>query len=43
MNDLAVLLIQAERPEEARPLFERILSLNPDDPVAADNLRKLSG
>ncbi|MEM1248143.1 MAG: tetratricopeptide repeat protein [Acidobacteriota bacterium] len=43
MNDLAVLLIEDERPEEAKPLFERILSLNPDDPVAAENLRKLSG
>ncbi len=41
MNDLAVLLMLQSRPDEARLLLERALELNPDDPLAAENLAAL--
>ena len=41
MNDLAVLLIDRGETAEARQLLERVLELNPDDPVAAANLAHL--
>ena len=41
LNDLAVLLMLEDRPDEARPLLERVLELNPRDRVAAGNLRQL--
>jgi len=42
LNDLAVLLMVQERNEEARPLLERLLELNPRDQVAAGNLAQIS-
>lgn len=41
MNDLAVLLIIRDRKAEAERLLERILELQPDDPVAARTLERL--
>ena len=43
MNDLAVLMLMTGRPEEARPLLERVLELNPRDELARQNLAELSG
>ncbi|MEE2776411.1 MAG: tetratricopeptide repeat protein [Acidobacteriota bacterium] len=43
MNDLAVLLIQSGRGNEARPLLERVLQIRPEDPLAARNLELLAG
>jgi Flp pilus assembly protein TadD len=42
MNDLAVLLIEQGEGAEAKALLERILELRPDDPVAKENLERLS-
>jgi len=41
MNDLAVLLMVRGEEEEARLLLEQVLSLNPEDPVATENLKAL--
>lgn len=41
LNDLAVLLLTQKRRQEAKELLERVLSLRPDDPLAAENLRRL--
>lgn len=43
MSDLAVLLIQRNRKDEARQLFERVLQINPQDPNAAAALAQLKG
>ena len=43
MNDLAVVLMSKEDNSEAERLLRRVLQLRPDDPVAADNLRRLTG
>ena len=42
LNDLAVLLMVQDRNDEARPLLERVLEINPRDQVAADNLEQIS-
>lgn len=41
LNDLAVLLMIQDRHDEARPLLERVLTINPRDRVAADNLQQI--
>jgi len=41
MNDLAVLLMVQDRNPEARNLLERVLEINPQDALAADNLAQL--
>ncbi len=41
LNDLAVLKMQLNKNQEAQDLLERLLTLNPDDAVAAQNLEKL--
>lgn len=41
MNDLAVLLMVSQRNDEARQLLERVLEINPQDALAADNLAQL--
>ena len=43
MSDLAVLLIQRNRKDEARQLLERVLQLNPQDQNAAANLAQIKG
>jgi tetratricopeptide (TPR) repeat protein len=42
MNDLAVLLLLRGEKAEAKSLLERVLAVNPNDKVAAENLRKLN-
>ncbi len=42
MNDLAVLLMLRGEKAEAKSLLERVLQANPDDKLAAENLRKLN-
>ncbi len=42
MNDLAVLLIVQGNRDEARALLERVLSVNPNDRGAAQNLERLN-
>lgn len=42
MNDLAVLLIVQGNRDEARTLLERVLSVNPNDRGAAQNLERLN-
>lgn len=41
MNDLAVLLLRTNKKEEARKLLQQVLQINPQDQVAAANLKKL--
>jgi Flp pilus assembly protein TadD len=41
MNDLAVLLGAQGRKAEARALLEKVLAINPTDPMAKDNLKRL--
>jgi predicted Zn-dependent protease len=41
MNDLAVLLMDLNKKQEARQLLERALKLNPQDRMAAANLQRL--
>jgi Flp pilus assembly protein TadD len=41
LNDLAVLLMVRGEKEEARLLLQQVLTLNPDDPVATENLQAL--
>jgi len=41
MNDLAVLLIQLNKKEEAQRLLEQVLRINPQDRMAAANLQRL--
>lgn len=41
MNDLAVLMIQENRRDEALRLLEQIIALSPDDAVARQNLERL--
>lgn len=41
MNDLAVLLIQLNKNDEARKLLQQVLQLNPQDVTASANLRRL--
>ena len=43
MDDLAVLLLRANKKEEARKLLQQVLQINPQDQVAAANLKKLNG
>ncbi|HET9208936.1 MAG TPA: tetratricopeptide repeat protein [Thermoanaerobaculia bacterium] len=43
MDDLAVLLLRANKKEEARKLLQQVLQINPQDQVAAANLKKLDG
>lgn len=43
MNDLAVLLLRTNKKEEARKLLRQVLQINPQDQVAAANLKKLDG
>ncbi|HVT57733.1 MAG TPA: tetratricopeptide repeat protein [Thermoanaerobaculia bacterium] len=43
MNDLAVLLMDQGKNAEAKALLERALAINPEDPAAAANLRRLKG
>ncbi|HTQ78754.1 MAG TPA: tetratricopeptide repeat protein, partial [Thermoanaerobaculia bacterium] len=41
MNDLAVVLMVRGEKKEAQSLLEKVLAANPNDKVAAENLRKL--
>jgi predicted Zn-dependent protease len=41
MDDLAVLLLRANKKEEARKLLQQVLQINPQDQLAAANLKKL--
>ena len=41
MNDLAVLLLSTNRAPEAQALLERVLKINPQDQMAAQNLERL--
>jgi predicted Zn-dependent protease len=41
LNDLAVLLMTTKKNAEAKKLLERALAVNPEDPVAKENLKKL--
>ncbi len=41
LNDLAVLLMDTDRGQEARGLLERALEIRPDDTLARENLNKL--
>ncbi|HEX9944329.1 MAG TPA: tetratricopeptide repeat protein [Thermoanaerobaculia bacterium] len=41
MNDLAVLLMNLKKKEEARSLLEQVLKINPQDQMAATNLKRL--
>lgn len=41
MNDLAVLLMNVNKKEEARSLLEQVLKINPQDQMAAANLERL--
>ena len=43
MDDLAVLLLRANKKDEARKLLRQVLQINPQDKVAAANLEKLNG
>jgi cellulose synthase operon protein C len=43
MDDLAVLLLRMNKKDEARKLLQQVLQINPQDKVAATNLRKLDG
>ncbi|HSU83625.1 MAG TPA: tetratricopeptide repeat protein [Thermoanaerobaculia bacterium] len=43
MDDLAVLLLRANKKDEARKLLQQVLQINPQDKVAAANLEKLNG
>jgi Flp pilus assembly protein TadD len=43
MDDLAVLLLRANKKDEARKLLQQVLQINPQDQVAAANLKKLNG
>jgi Flp pilus assembly protein TadD len=42
MDDLAVLLMQSKKNDEARKLLQQVLQINPQDKVAASNLAQLS-
>ncbi|MEO6194642.1 MAG: tetratricopeptide repeat protein [Thermoanaerobaculia bacterium] len=42
MDDLAVLLLQAHKKDEARKLLQQVLQINPQDKVAAANLERLN-
>lgn len=42
MDDLAVLLLQANKKEEARKLLVQVLQINPQDKLAAANLERLN-
>ncbi|HEV8580194.1 MAG TPA: tetratricopeptide repeat protein [Thermoanaerobaculia bacterium] len=41
MNDLAVLLLNLHKKDEARSLLEQVLKINPQDKMAATNLERL--
>jgi Flp pilus assembly protein TadD len=41
MSDLAVLLMNTNKKEEARKLLQQVLQINPQDRVAAANLERL--
>jgi Flp pilus assembly protein TadD len=41
MDDLAVLLLRTNKKQEARKLLQQVLQINPQDQVAAANLKKL--
>lgn len=41
LNDLAVLLGAQGKKAEARTLLEKVLAINPTDPMAKDNLKRL--
>ncbi|HEX6903228.1 MAG TPA: tetratricopeptide repeat protein [Thermoanaerobaculia bacterium] len=41
MNDLAVLLINVDKKQEAQQLLEQVLQINPQDRMAAANLERL--
>lgn len=41
LNDLAVLLSAQGRKDEAEKLLQKVLAINPNDPQAADNLKRL--
>ena len=41
MDDLAVLLLRANKKDEARKLLQQVLQINPQDQLAAANLKKL--
>jgi Flp pilus assembly protein TadD len=41
MDDLAVLLLRANKKDEARKLLRQVLQINPQDQLAAANLKKL--
>ena len=43
MSDLAVVLMSKDDNSEAERLLRRVLQLRPNDPVAADNLARLTG
>ncbi|MFL6236392.1 MAG: tetratricopeptide repeat protein [Thermoanaerobaculia bacterium] len=43
MDDLAVLLLRANKKDEARKLLQQVLQINPQDQLAAANLKKLNG
>ncbi|HEX4495879.1 MAG TPA: tetratricopeptide repeat protein [Thermoanaerobaculia bacterium] len=42
MDDLAVLLMQSNKNDEARKLLQQVLQINPQDKVAASNLAQLT-
>jgi Flp pilus assembly protein TadD len=41
MDDLAVLLLRTNKKAEARKLLQQVLQINPQDQIAAANLKKL--
>ncbi len=41
MNDLAVLLMAQGKKDEPRQLLQRVLQINPKDPMATENLQRL--
>jgi tetratricopeptide (TPR) repeat protein len=41
MNDLAVLLMAQGKKDEPRQLLQRVLRINPKDPMAAENLQRI--
>jgi len=42
MSDLAVLLMETGRLSDAKALLQKVLNLNPNDPMAAANLAALN-
>ena len=43
MSDLAVLLVDQGKGQEARALLDRVLALRPDDPLARSTLERIDG